>query len=80
MLTRVADALDSYASVGRMTASFEKPDYIRGFYDVITRLNNTEKPTNIDVCGGDVASRELFWALFDYTLEIANVIAGVRKP
>lgn len=76
MITRITDALGSYPSVGGMTASFEKPEYIRGFYDVITRLNNTEKPTPIGVGGGDVVSRELFWALFDYSLEMAKAIAG----
>jgi len=75
-IVKVTNALDSYPSVGGMTASFDKPEYIRGFYDLITRLNNTEKPTAIYVGGGNVESPELSRALFDYQLEIAKVVAG----
>jgi trimethylamine--corrinoid protein Co-methyltransferase len=59
-----------------MTASFDKPEYIRGFYDVVTRLNNTEKPTSVSIGEGETESPELSRALFDYQLEIAKVVAG----
>jgi len=75
-ITRVTDALDSYPSAGGMTASFDKPEYIRGLYDVVTRLNNTEKPTSISVGGGNAESPELARTLFDYQLEVAKVVAG----
>jgi len=75
-IVKVTDALDSYASADGMTASFDKPEYIRGFYDVIARLNNTEKPTSISIGGGNAESPELSRALFDYQLEIAKVVAG----
>jgi len=75
-ITRVTDALDSYPSAEGMTASFDKPEYIRGLYDVLTRLNNTEKPTSISIGGGNVESPELMQALFNYQLEVASVVAG----
>jgi len=75
-IVKVTNVLDSYPSVGGMTASFDKPEYMRGFYDLITRLNNTEKPTGVSVGGGNVESPELSRALFDYQLEVANVVAG----
>ena len=75
-IVRVTDALDSYPSGGGMTASFDKPEHIRGFYDVITRLNNTEKPTGIYLGGGNTESPVLSRILFDYQLEMAKVIAG----
>jgi trimethylamine--corrinoid protein Co-methyltransferase len=75
-IVKVTDALDSYASADGMTASFDKPEYIRGFYDVVARLNNTEKPTSISIGGGNAESPELSRALFDYQLEVAEVIAG----
>jgi len=75
-IVKVTNALDSYPSVGGMTASFDKPEYIRGFYDLITRLNNTEKPTGISVGSGNVESPELSRVLFDYQLEMAKVVAG----
>jgi len=73
-ITRVTDALDSYPSAGGMTASFDMPEYIRGLYDYITRLNNTEKPTYFYL--GNVESPELSQALFDYQLEMVKVVAG----
>jgi trimethylamine--corrinoid protein Co-methyltransferase len=78
-IVKVTNALDSYPSVGGMTASFDKPEYIRGFHDLITRLNNTEKPTGISVGGGNVESPELSRVLFDYQLEMAEVVAGGEK-
>jgi len=75
-IVRVTDALDSYPSAGGMTASFDKPEHIRALYDVVTRLNNTEKPTSISVGGGNAESPELARALFDYQLEVAKVVAG----
>ncbi|MGD8544090.1 MAG: trimethylamine methyltransferase family protein [Candidatus Bathyarchaeota archaeon] len=75
-IVRVTDALDSFASAGSLTASFDKPEYIRSFYDTVTRLNNTEKPTSIRIGTGDVGSPKLYWELFDYQLEVAKVIAG----
>ncbi len=75
-IVKVTNALDSYPSVGGMTASFDKPEYIRGLYDVITRLNNTEKPTSVSVGGGNVESLELSRELFSYQLEVAKVVAG----
>ena len=78
-ITRVTDALDSYPSAGGMTASFDKPEYIRGLYDVVTRLNNTEKPTSISVGGGNVESPELMQALFDYQLEVTKAVAGSEE-
>jgi trimethylamine--corrinoid protein Co-methyltransferase len=75
-IVKVTDALDSYASANGMTASFDKPEYIRGFYDIVARLNNTEKPTSISIGGGNAESPELSHALFDYQLEVAEVIAG----
>jgi trimethylamine--corrinoid protein Co-methyltransferase len=78
-IVRVTDALDSYPSAGGMTASFDKPEHIRGFYDVITRLNNTEKPTGIYLGGGNTESPALSRILFDYQLEVAKVIAGSEE-
>jgi len=75
-IVRVTDALDSFASAGSLTASFDKPEYIRRFYDTVTRLNNTEKPAGVGVGTGDVGSPELFWELYDYSLEVASVVAG----
>jgi len=75
-IARVTDALDSYPSAGGMTASFDKPEYIRGFHDVVARLNNTEKPTSISVGGGNAESPELTQALFDYQIEVAKAVAG----
>ncbi len=75
-IVKVTNALDSFPSTGGLTASFDKPEYIRGFYDTVARLNNTEKPTYISVGGGNVESPELTRALFDYQLEVANAVAG----
>jgi trimethylamine--corrinoid protein Co-methyltransferase len=75
-IVRVTDALDSFASAGSLTASFDKPEYIRRFYDTVTRLNNTEKPAGVGVGTGDVGSPELFWELYDYSLEVVSVVAG----
>jgi len=75
-VVKVANALDSFPSTGSLTASFDKPEYIRGFFDTVARLNNTEKPTMISVGGGNVESPELTRALFDYQLEVAKIVAG----
>ena len=75
-IVRVTDALNSYPSAGGMTASFDKPEHIRGFYDVVARLNNTEKPTGVYLGGGNTESPELSRILFDYQLEVAKVVAG----
>jgi trimethylamine--corrinoid protein Co-methyltransferase len=39
-------------------------------------LNNTVKPTSINVGVGNVENPELAWKLFDYQLEVAKVVAG----
>jgi trimethylamine--corrinoid protein Co-methyltransferase len=75
-VVKVSNALDSFPSTGSLTASFDKPEYIRGFCDTVARLNNTEKPTRISVGGGNVESPELTRALFDYQLEVAKIVAG----
>jgi trimethylamine--corrinoid protein Co-methyltransferase len=73
-LTRVADALDSYASGGHLTTALDKPNNVRCLYDYAAALNNTEKP-----CGWSVYPPELAMQLTDYQLEIATAVAGSEK-
>ena len=73
-LTRVTDALESYASGGHLTTSLDKPPHVRCLYDYATALNNTEKP-----CGWSVYPPELAMQLTDYQLEIATAVAGSEK-
>jgi trimethylamine--corrinoid protein Co-methyltransferase len=73
-LTRVTDALDSYASGGHLTTALDKPNNVRCLYDYAAALNNTEKP-----CGWSVYPPELAMQLTDYQLEIATAAAGSEK-
>jgi trimethylamine--corrinoid protein Co-methyltransferase len=73
-LTRVTDALDSYASGGHLTTALDKPNNVRCLYDYAAALNNTEKP-----CGWSVYPPELATQLTDYQLEIATAAAGSEK-
>jgi trimethylamine--corrinoid protein Co-methyltransferase len=73
-LTRVTDALESYASGGHLTTSLDKPPHVRCLYDYAAALNNTEKP-----CGWSVYPPELALKLTDYQLEIATAVAGSEK-
>jgi len=73
-LTRVTDALESYASGGHLTTSLDKPPNVRCLYDYAAALNNTEKP-----CGWEVYPPELALKLADYQLEIATAVAGSEK-
>jgi trimethylamine--corrinoid protein Co-methyltransferase len=73
-LTRVTDALDSYASGGHLTTALDKPNNVRCLYDYVAALNNTEKP-----CGWSVYPPELATQLTDYQLEIATAAAGSEK-
>ena len=73
-LTKVTDALESYASGGHLTTSLDKPPHVRCLYDYATALNNTEKP-----CGWSVYPPELALKLTDYQLEIATAVAGSEK-
>ncbi|UCE16575.1 MAG: trimethylamine methyltransferase family protein [Candidatus Bathyarchaeota archaeon] len=73
-LTRVTDALDSYASGGHLTTALDKPNNVRCLYDYAAALNNTEKPV-----GWSVYPPELAMQLTDYQLEIATAAAESRK-
>ena len=73
-LTRVTDALESYAAGGHLTTALDKPNNVRCLYDYAAALNNTEKP-----CGWSVYPPELAMQLTDYQLEIATAAAGSRK-
>jgi len=73
-LTRVTNALESYASGGHLTTSLDKPPHVRCLYDYAAALNNTEKP-----CGWSVYPPELAMQLTDYQLEIATAVAGSEK-
>jgi len=73
-LTRVTDALESYASGGHLTTSLDKPNNVRCLYDYAAALNNTEKP-----CGWSVYPPQLAMQLTDYQLEIATAVAGSEK-
>jgi len=73
-LTRVTDALQSYASGGHLTTSLDKPNNVRCLYDYAAALNNTEKP-----CDWSVYPPELATQLTDYQLEIATAVAGSEK-
>ncbi len=73
-LTRVTDALESYASGGHLTTALDKPNNVRCLYDYAAALNNTEKP-----CGWSVYPPELAMQLTDYQLEIATAAAGSEK-
>jgi len=73
-LTRVTDALESYAAGGHLTTALDKPNNVRCLYDYAAALNNTEKP-----CGWSVYPPELATQLTDYQLEIATAVAGSEK-
>jgi len=73
-LTRVTDALGSYASGGHLTTSLDKPNNVRCLHDYAAALNNTEKP-----CGWSVYPPELAMPLTNYQLEIATAAAGSEK-
>ena len=73
-LTRVTDALGSYAFGGHLTTSLDKPPHVRCLYDYAAALNNTEKP-----CDWSVYPPELALKLTDYQLEIATAVAGSEK-
>jgi trimethylamine--corrinoid protein Co-methyltransferase len=73
-LTRVTDALESYAAGGHLTTALDKPNNIRCLYDYAAALNNTEKPV-----GWSVYPPELAMQLTDYQLEIATAAARSRK-
>jgi len=73
-LTRVTDALESYAAGGHLTTALDKPNNVRCLYDYAAALNNTEKP-----CGWSVYPPELASQLTDYQLEIATAAVGSEK-
>jgi len=73
-LTRVADALESYAAGGHLTTALDKPNNVRCLYDYAAALNNTEKP-----CGWSVYPPHLSMQLTDFQLEIAAAVAGSEK-
>jgi len=73
-LTRVTDALESYAAGGHLTTALDKPNNVRCLYDYAAALSNTEKP-----CGWSVYPPELAMQLTDYQLEIATAAAGSEK-
>jgi len=73
-LTRVTDALESYAAGGHLTTCLDKPANTRCLHDYATALNSTEKP-----CGWSVYPPELASQLTDYQLEIATAVAGSEK-
>ncbi len=73
-LTRVTDALESYAAGGHLTTSLDKPNNVRCLYDYAAALNNTEKP-----CDWSVYPPELASQLIDYQIEIATAVAGSEK-
>jgi len=73
-LTRVTDALESYASGSHLTTSLDKPNNVRCLHDYAAALNNTEKP-----CAWSVYPPELAMQLTNYQLEIATAAAGSEK-
>jgi len=73
-LTRVTDALGSYAAGGHLTTSLDKPPHVRCLYDYVAALNNIEKPCEWSVYPPELASR-----LTDYQLEIVTAVAGSEK-
>jgi len=73
-LTRVTDALQSYAAGSHLTTSLDKPPHVRCLYDYVAALNNTEKP-----CEWSVYPPELASQLTEYQLEIAAAVAGSEK-
>ncbi|UCE44318.1 MAG: trimethylamine methyltransferase family protein [Candidatus Bathyarchaeota archaeon] len=73
-LTRVTDALESYAAGGHLTTCLDKPANTRCLHDYAAALNSTEKP-----CGWSVYPPELASQLTDYALEIATAVAGSEK-
>jgi len=73
-LTRVTDALESYAAGGHLTTSLDKPDNVRCLHDYAAALNNTEKP-----CDWSVYPPELAQQLTEYQLEMATAVAGSKK-
>jgi len=73
-LTRVTDALESYAAGGHLTTSLDKPNNVRCLHDYAAALNNIEKP-----CGWSVYPPELAMQLTDYQLEIAIAATGSEK-
>jgi len=73
-LTRVTDALDSYAAGGHLTTALDKPNNVRCLYDYAAALNNTEKP-----CDWSVYPPELAMQLTDYQLEIATAAGSKKK-
>ncbi|RLI39777.1 hypothetical protein DRO69_13865, partial [Candidatus Bathyarchaeota archaeon] len=73
-LTRVTDALSSYAAGGHITTALDKPYHVRCLYDYAAALNNTEKPI-----GWAVYPPELAMQLTDYQLEIATAAVGSEK-
>jgi trimethylamine--corrinoid protein Co-methyltransferase len=73
-LTRVTDALESYATGGHLTTSLDKPTNVRCLYDYAAALSNIEKP-----CKWSVYPPELAMQLTDYQLEIATAAAGSEK-
>ncbi len=73
-LTRVSDALESYAAAGHLTTCLDKPPNTRCLHDYAVALNRTEKPV-----GWSVYPPELAQQLTDYQLEIATAAAGNEK-
>ncbi len=73
-LTRVTDALESYAAGGHLTTCLDKPANTRCLHDYAAVLNSTEKP-----CGWSVYPPDLASQLTDYQLEIATAVAGSEK-
>ncbi len=73
-LTRVTDALESYAAGGHLTTCLDQPANTRCLHDYAAVLNSTEKP-----CGWSVYPPELASQLTDYQLEIATAVAGTAK-
>ena len=73
-LTRVIDALESYAAGYHLTTSLDKPNNVRCLHDHAAALNNTEKP-----CHWSVYPPELAPQLTDYQLEMITAVAGSEK-
>ncbi len=73
-LTRVADALESFAAGSHITTCLDKPTNTRCLHDYATALNNTEKP-----CSWSVYPPELASQLTNYQLEIATAVAGSER-
>lgn len=70
-LTRVTDALESFAWGSHLVTSLDKPPNVICLHDYAAALNNTEKRCDFSIYPHELAQR-----LVNYLLEIAKAVAG----